>query len=222
MIGLGDLATGSNMSIVRGVSADGSVVAGVSNTSGGDRPFRWTAGGGFVNLGKLVGGNGHARALGISGNGSVIVGESGSTFAGIGSLEAFRWSQADGIVGLGDLMGGYEFQPRLCRVVRWQRHRGRRFHCRRRLAGLSLDSSRRHGRSRSLDELRQQRSLGHLPRWQRCGWHQRFGHWSSPSVPLEPGDRHGRPRRPARRHVSSARPAACPPMAIESLAPAAA
>ncbi len=109
MIGLGDLATGSNMSIARGVSADGSVVAGVSNASGGDRPFRWTAGGGFVSLGKLVGGNGHARALGISGNGSVIVGESGSTFAGIGSLEAFRWSQADGMVGLGDLMGGTNF-----------------------------------------------------------------------------------------------------------------
>jgi probable HAF family extracellular repeat protein len=94
------------MSIARGVSADGSVVAGVSNAGGLDRPFRWTAGGGLVNLGKLAGGNGHARALGISGNGSVIVGESGSTFAGIGSLEAFRWSQADGMVGLGDLPGG--------------------------------------------------------------------------------------------------------------------
>lgn len=105
MVGLGDLATGSNMSVARGVSADGSVVVGVSSTSGGDRPFRW-AGGAMVNLGKLAGGNAHAKAWGVSADGSVVVGESGSTFAGVGSVEAFRWSQATGMLGLGDLAGG--------------------------------------------------------------------------------------------------------------------
>jgi probable HAF family extracellular repeat protein len=104
MIGLGDLLGGFNKSIANGVSAGGDVVVGTgSNASSADRPFRWTAGGGMVDLGKLAGGNGHCRAWGVSADGNVVVGESGSTYAGLGKLEAFRWTQAGGMVGLGAL-----------------------------------------------------------------------------------------------------------------------
>ncbi len=108
MAGLGDLTSGSNYSVARAVSADGGVVVGTSDI-GADRPFRWTSGGGMVNLGKLLGGNGHCRAWGVSADGNVVVGESGSTFAGLGSLEAFRWTQDGGMVGLGDLPGGTNY-----------------------------------------------------------------------------------------------------------------
>ncbi len=36
-----------------GLSADGSVVVGVSNSASGTEAFRWTAGGGMVGLGDL-------------------------------------------------------------------------------------------------------------------------------------------------------------------------
>lgn len=42
LIGLGDLAGGSFISLVRGISADGSVVVGVSSTASGTEAFRWT------------------------------------------------------------------------------------------------------------------------------------------------------------------------------------
>ena len=36
-----------------GVSGDGSVIVGASQTSDGDRAFRWTSGGGMVALGSF-------------------------------------------------------------------------------------------------------------------------------------------------------------------------
>ena len=89
-----------------GVSDDGSVAAGFSQTSAGARQaFRWTQAGGVSALGWLPGGSADSLALGVSGNGQVIVGRSDST-ASVGNLEAFRWTQAGGMVGLGDLAGG--------------------------------------------------------------------------------------------------------------------
>ncbi|MCH7603269.1 MAG: hypothetical protein IIB54_10920, partial [Planctomycetes bacterium] len=55
--GLGDLPGGSISSGAWGVSADGSVVVGVSSSTSGQEAFRWTSGGGMVGLGDLAGGN---------------------------------------------------------------------------------------------------------------------------------------------------------------------
>lgn len=48
--GLGDLPGGNIFSQAAGVSADGSVVVGQSNSASGGEAFRWTAGGGMVGL----------------------------------------------------------------------------------------------------------------------------------------------------------------------------
>jgi probable HAF family extracellular repeat protein len=84
----GDPAT--TFSRAFGVSADGSVVVGIS--FGG--AFRWTQATGMVGLGGGV-------AYGVSADGSVVVGQSGG-----GGFQAFRWTQGTGMVGLGDFAGG--------------------------------------------------------------------------------------------------------------------
>ncbi len=98
--GLVDLGTlpGGSASRAAAVSADGSVVAGVSD----DQAFRWTAGAGMIGLGFLAGGT-RSVAEGISADGSVVVG------FGVGDSfeEAFRWTSAGGMVGLGFLPGAY-------------------------------------------------------------------------------------------------------------------
>ncbi|HYD01392.1 MAG TPA: GC-type dockerin domain-anchored protein [Phycisphaerales bacterium] len=70
-----------------------------------NRPFRWTPGGGAVNLGVLAGGEiGAAQASEVSDDGAVVVG----TSAADGSIasKAFRWTQTGGMVNLGTLAGG--------------------------------------------------------------------------------------------------------------------
>ncbi len=91
--GLGDLPGGTYGSWAYGVSADGSVVVGVSRSGNGTEAFRWTQDG-MVGLG-------FSSASAVSADGSVVVGQGRS---GNGP-EAFRWTQ-DGMVGLGDLPGG--------------------------------------------------------------------------------------------------------------------
>src|SRR5437868_2653577 len=92
--GLGDLPGGTFNSWANGVSADGSVVVGISESGSGGEAFRWTSGEGMVGLGYLsflpFGKNSFAR--GVSADGSVIVGDS--------SGQAFRWTSEDGMVGL--------------------------------------------------------------------------------------------------------------------------
>jgi probable HAF family extracellular repeat protein len=103
MVGLGYLPGGSfSTSSANGVSADGSVVVGISNIDSGGEAFRWTQQTGMVGLGDLPGGSFSSSANGVSADGSVVVG-SGSTASG---SEAFRWTQQTGMVGLGDLPGG--------------------------------------------------------------------------------------------------------------------
>lgn len=112
--GLGYLPGGSASSYASGVSADGSVVVGSSQSANGQEAFRWTQGTGMVGLGFLPGGgpsanlNAGSNALGISADGSVVVGYSNipNVNGGYGGYEAFRWTQATGMVGLGDLPGG--------------------------------------------------------------------------------------------------------------------
>jgi len=99
---LGDLSGGGVQSVALGVSGDGSVVVGSSDSASGYEAFRWTAAGGMQGLGDLPGGGFSSEANGVSADGSVIVGY--GTAASFSS-EAFRWTSADGMVGLGILPG---------------------------------------------------------------------------------------------------------------------
>ena len=96
MVGLGDLPGGTVYSQARGVSADGAVVVGSSESASGMEAFRWTEADGMVGLGA----NTYGEA--VSSDGTVVV---GTDISG-GRYEAFRWTEADGMVGLGDLPGG--------------------------------------------------------------------------------------------------------------------
>jgi probable HAF family extracellular repeat protein len=89
------------------VSADGSVVVGISWSNLRQEPFRWTRAGGMVGLGFLPGADVPAGfANGVSSDGSVIVGASRSASVGETGFEGFRWTAASGMVSVGDLSGG--------------------------------------------------------------------------------------------------------------------
>jgi probable HAF family extracellular repeat protein len=97
-----DLGTlGGNESWANGVSADGSVVVGVSeNDSDQWRAFRWMAQGRMQDLGTL--GGCCSEASGVSADGSVVVGEARNAS---GYVRAFRWTAAVGMQDLGTLGG---------------------------------------------------------------------------------------------------------------------
>ncbi len=99
---LGDLPGGSFQSSSFGVSADGSVVVGIGDSTSGQEAFRWTSDGGMAALGDLPGGIFYSLASRVSADGSVVVGFGNST----SGQEAFRWTSTGGLVSLGDLAGG--------------------------------------------------------------------------------------------------------------------
>ena len=86
---------------VRGMSADGSVLVGMSETTTGNEAARWTQGTGLVGLGHFPEGT-SSYATAASSDGSVIVGASNS---GTSDQQAFRWTAATGLVNLGTLPG---------------------------------------------------------------------------------------------------------------------
>jgi len=98
--GLGDLpGLGGFRSEAFGVSADGSIVVGLS-VSGVGEAFRWTQAGGMVGLGFLPNATFlTSQARGVSDDGLVVVGDSnpGNT--------ACRWTPTTGIAALGVLPG---------------------------------------------------------------------------------------------------------------------
>ncbi len=100
--GLGDLPGGEVYSTATAVSADGTVVVGISKSAQGSEAFRWTAGTGMVGLGDFPGGKFASSANGISADGSIIVGCGLSA----NGTEAFRWTIRGGLVPLGFLPGG--------------------------------------------------------------------------------------------------------------------
>jgi probable HAF family extracellular repeat protein len=105
MVGLGDLPGGEFHSNARAVSADGTVIVGLSRSADSDpraEAFRWTEQEGMVGLGHLPGGGFGSAGLDVSADGSVIVGWSSSA----SGTQAFRWTAEEGMVGLGDLPGG--------------------------------------------------------------------------------------------------------------------
>ncbi len=92
---LGNL--GGNFSRAFGVSANGSVVVGVSNTSNyEERAFRWTLANGMENLGTLGGNQSVANT--VSADGSIIVGYSRDAND---IKRAFIWTAATGMQDLG-------------------------------------------------------------------------------------------------------------------------
>lgn len=98
-MGLGDLPGGSFSSAAFGVSADGSVVVGFSESATGRSAFRWTQEGGMVALSA----SGFSAANGVSADGSVVVGSTNC----VSNCKAFRWTEVGGMVELGDLPGGH-------------------------------------------------------------------------------------------------------------------
>ncbi|MFH1419619.1 MAG: PEP-CTERM sorting domain-containing protein [Planctomycetota bacterium] len=109
--GLGDLPGGVFYSYAYGVSADGTVVVGMSNSDAsfpGQEAFRWE-GGVMTGLGGLPGGESYSLALGVSADGQVVVGRDDAAQNPSGDRQAFRWTEATGMVGLGDLPGGDVF-----------------------------------------------------------------------------------------------------------------
>ncbi len=96
--GLGDLPGGSYSSGAWGVSADGTVAVGPSNSASGTETFRWENGV-MIGLGDLPGGSFFSDARAVSANGAVVVGQSSAAVY----LEAFRWTAEGGMVGLGHL-----------------------------------------------------------------------------------------------------------------------
>ncbi|MEZ6015013.1 MAG: hypothetical protein R3F49_07870 [Planctomycetota bacterium] len=83
---------GGQYSYANGVSADGNVIVGTSDTGGQSEAFLWTAAGGMSGLGTLPGATDSSGAD-VSSDGLVVVGGSGG--------EAFRWSAATGMQSLG-------------------------------------------------------------------------------------------------------------------------
>lgn len=78
---------GATESRASAVSADGSVIVGISGSSGEDIAFRWEDGL-MTSLGELPGGEVGSWAKEVSPDGSIVVGYSSSS---LGMMEAFRW-----------------------------------------------------------------------------------------------------------------------------------
>jgi len=102
-IGLGDLPGGSTTSIAHGVSGNGAVIVGESQSANGREAFRSPQAGGLIALGDAAGGAFDSAAFDASENGQVIVGYCTTA----NGLEAARWlGPSYTLRALGDLPGG--------------------------------------------------------------------------------------------------------------------
>jgi probable HAF family extracellular repeat protein len=97
-----DVLPGGNYSYSTSISADGSTVAGYSDSTVGVRADRRTSAGGMQSIGILSGGS-YSESTSISSDGSVIAGV--SAFSS-GNNRAFRWTSAGGMQSLGVLGTG--------------------------------------------------------------------------------------------------------------------
>lgn len=95
--GVGDLSGGAVASEAFGISGDGTVVVGQSDSANGPEAFRYTVDGGIEGLGDLPGVVFESAALDASSDGGVIVGGGSTVTSGL----AFRWTEATGMVGIG-------------------------------------------------------------------------------------------------------------------------
>lgn len=97
--GLGVLPGGAPHSEAWGVSGNGSVIVGLSDSANGIEAFRWNEIDGLVGLGDIPGGDFSSRAWDVSFDGTTIVG----TGSGTSGVEVFRWTEAGGIQPLGTI-----------------------------------------------------------------------------------------------------------------------
>jgi uncharacterized membrane protein len=93
MAPVGDLPGGRIYSIAQEISADGSVIFGVSSSAIGAEPFRWTQEEGMVGLGLLPG-HTIATVNAISADGSVLIGNSSNDAGGDAT---FIWDRVHGL-----------------------------------------------------------------------------------------------------------------------------
>jgi probable HAF family extracellular repeat protein len=104
---IGNLSSFPFLALAQGISADGSVIVGQSDTDDGYEGFRWTSGGGMVALGVLPGAStANSNANAISRDGAVIVGSSSNS---TGGTRAVKWvggsiSELPGQTGFGDAL----------------------------------------------------------------------------------------------------------------------
>lgn len=99
---LGDLPGGADDSGAKGITDDGSIVVGSSESANGLEAFRWESATGMVGLGDLPGGAFESYATGISADGAWIVGKA-TDAAG---SQAVRWNGAGTIEALGSFPYG--------------------------------------------------------------------------------------------------------------------
>ena len=99
---LGDLPGGPDHSHATGLSCDGSVVVGGSDSASGEEAFRWSSHTGMVGLGDLAGGAFRSLALDVSGDGTWAV---GFAYDQAGQ-QIVRWDGAGAIEALGGLPYG--------------------------------------------------------------------------------------------------------------------
>lgn len=100
LLGLGDLAGGTNWSSASAVSSDGLVVVGRSISNLGTEAFQWNSADGMEGLGMLVGDD-VSSAFDVSADGSVIVGTSANTsLSGPLNRRAFIWDDINGLESL--------------------------------------------------------------------------------------------------------------------------
>ncbi|PKN55274.1 MAG: hypothetical protein CVU56_22105 [Deltaproteobacteria bacterium HGW-Deltaproteobacteria-14] len=92
--------SGAGRLVARDLASGGVVVGWFEDAAGAERPFRWTEGGGLVDLGSLGGGDG--RALAVADDGRVT----GWSSDGDGAARAFVWTSGGGMQDLGTLAGG--------------------------------------------------------------------------------------------------------------------
>ncbi|MDB4381168.1 PEP-CTERM sorting domain-containing protein [Mariniblastus sp.] len=114
MVGLGDLPGGDPgnefKSMATGVSGDGSIVAGLGDSTNSSTPssyaeaFCWTKEKGMVGLGDLGGDTFGSFVEGISADGSTLVGAASRPSSSY-EYDAFRWTADSGMIGLGNLPG---------------------------------------------------------------------------------------------------------------------
>ncbi|MBN1786989.1 MAG: hypothetical protein JW806_01190 [Sedimentisphaerales bacterium] len=102
MVGLGFLPD-SQTSEAWCISADGSVVAGLSRYESGYEAFRWTATEGMTGLGFIESGALISAAFDMSADGSIIVGMSQTSDPNLGEV-AFIWRDSFGMQSLKDVL----------------------------------------------------------------------------------------------------------------------
>jgi probable HAF family extracellular repeat protein len=104
---MGDLSGGPFNSLARGVSDDGRVIIGNSQSALGHEAFRWAAETGMLSLGLIPDPFETYEAHVVSGDGRVIAG-SGYVSAEVG-WELWRWTPEDGLMIVPDPFGNWNY-----------------------------------------------------------------------------------------------------------------